>query len=163
VHHYLEQIARLGDTSWRQRETAEKELIIGRQLAVMGVPNSELANGVREVLMAVEKTLASEKGKWLLFAHPQHACELALTGVVDGDLVHAVIDRTFVAGESRWVVDYKTTAPKEKETMAAFISRQKKQYHQQLQTYAELMKLQSDDFPIRKALYFPLIDSWCEL
>jgi len=163
VHQYLEQLARHGQNRWRQRETAEKELIIGRQLAVMGVPNSELANGVRDVIIAVENTLASEKGKWLLSAHPQQACELALTGVVEGELVHKVIDRTFVAEGSRWVVDYKTTTKKNDETLAAFISRQKQQYHQQLQTYAELMKLQSDDLPIRKALYFPLIDDWCEL
>lgn len=163
VHQYLEQIARFGGESWRRRASEEKQRVISRQLSSLGVPNSELPVGIDTVSAAVEATLASERGQWILAAHPEHACELALTGVVDDELVHAVIDRTFVFAGERWIIDYKTSSPNTGETKAVFVRRQQKQYAGQMRMYSRLLRLQTTDLPIRTALYFPLLDGWCEL
>ena len=163
VHQYLEQLARFGPDSWRQREQRQQQRILGRQLSGLGVPGSELSAAVDGVIEAVEKTLASPRGRWLLEAHTEPACELPLTGVVDDKLIHAVIDRTFVSAGERWIIDYKTSRPGKGESVDAFMVRQQQQYRSQMLTYRRLLELQKDSVPIRAALYFPMIDGWCEL
>ena len=163
VHQYLEQLARFGPVRWQQQSPAVKQRNLGRQLSSLGVPESGLLSAVADVITAVEKTLASEKGCWILASHPEQACELPLTGMVDGKLVHAIIDRTFVDRGERWIVDYKTSSPAKGESAAAFMTKQQQQYRQQMQTYRRLLQLQDDRLPVHAALYFPLIDGWCEL
>lgn len=163
VHQYLEQLARFGTDSWRQRDEGQKQHILGRQLSRLGVPGSELTAAIDRVMESVEKTLASSRGRWILSPHSEQACELQLTGVVANKLIHAVIDRTFVAAGERWIIDYKTSEPGEKESAAAFMTRQQQQYRSQMLTYKCLLELQNGRLPIRAALYFPLTDGWCEL
>lgn len=163
VHQYLEQIARFGSNSWRQRDAEKTGRVVARQLSRFGVPGSELAAAVDCVISAVERTLVGDRGRWLLASHPEQACELPLTGVLDGQLIHAVVDLTFVADGERWIVDYKTSAPSDGESVAAFMERQLQQYRHQMLTYRRLLQLQNDRLPVRAALYFPLFDGWCEL
>lgn len=163
VHQYLDQFARLGSDNWRKQDEAQRQRILGRQLSRLGVPGAELSAAVNCVIEAVDKTERSAKGRWLLASYSQQACELPLTGVLESKVVHAVIDRTFIADGVRWIVDYKTSSPAADESEDAFMGRQQRQYLQQMSTYSRLMSLQNDAYPIRAALYFPLIDGWCEM
>ncbi|NOY13741.1 MAG: hypothetical protein GXP51_08705, partial [Deltaproteobacteria bacterium] len=102
--------------------------------------------------------------RWILHNHTDSACELALTGLVDGKLTHAIIDRTFVdAAGIRWVIDYKVSTPQPGESEAAFFSRKLEQYRGQLESYQQLLRALHPETEIKAALYFPLIDGWCEL
>ncbi|OEU71360.1 MAG: hypothetical protein BA864_04995 [Desulfuromonadales bacterium C00003093] len=163
VHQYLERIARFGPEVWSRQSETEREKILGRQLSALGVPFSEVPGSTARVVAAVERTRNSERGKWLLSPHAEHDCELPLTGVVAGELIHAVIDRTFVADGRRWIVDYKTSSPKAGETEAAFLQREREHYRRQMSTYLQLMNNYDQRYPVRTALYFPLLDGWCEL
>jgi ATP-dependent exoDNAse (exonuclease V) beta subunit len=85
--------------------------------------------------------------------------------MVDGQLVHATIDRTFVDADGRrWVVDYKTSAPAPGELPERFMAREMERYAGQLRLYAALLgQLMADGRQVRAALYFPVFDGWREL
>ncbi len=161
VHQHLERLVGRGQVSWTQLDTGQKQQMLDRQLSSLGVPASELSTSRQLVQQAVDQTLASERGRWLLASYPQQACELALSGIVAGELLHAIIDRTFIADGIRWIVDYKTSAPAAAESIEAFLRREQEQYRSQLKAYARLFELKGAAEPIRTALYFPLIDGWC--
>jgi ATP-dependent exoDNAse (exonuclease V) beta subunit len=108
-------------------------------------------------------TLASPRGRWILNSHQRAACELALTGLVNGRLTHAIIDRTFIADGERWVIDYKTSSPRAGETQSAFLLREAEHYRGQMDSYAALLRAMEPEYRVRAALYFPLIDAWREL
>jgi hypothetical protein len=74
--------------------------------------------------------------------------------------VHRVIDRTFVAGGVRWIVDFKT-GRHEGGDVEAFLDRERERYAGALETYARLVRA-LDPRPIRLALYHPLVRGWRE-
>jgi len=162
VHLYLEKLARHGQGIWRDRERGEHERDIARQLMAAGVRGAELEPACSRVAQAVEGCLASARGCWLLKPHSEHACELPLSGILDGQLVHAVIDRTFVSDGVRWIVDYKSSTPHAGESHGAFLKREGEHYEKQLGMYAKLFSAAAEGLPIRCALYFPLVDGWFE-
>lgn len=164
VHNLLEQIAKQGLELWNAAGSQQRKLVAGRQLGALGVPAAEQESAVARTLQAVQKTLKSERGCWILHDHPDSACELALTGLVDGKLTHAIIDRTFVDERGIcWVIDYKISSPKAGESEAAFFTRKLEQYRGQLESYRQLLQALNPETDIKAALYFPLIDGWCEL
>jgi ATP-dependent exoDNAse (exonuclease V) beta subunit len=164
VHSLLEQIATQGVETWQRSDMTQRQLVVARQLGALGVPLVEQKAASARVFQALQQTLAGDRGRWLLARHPHAECELALTGMVNGKLIHAVIDRTFVTADGvRWVIDYKTSAPQTGETMGTFYRREADHYQGQLVAYKELLKALDMAHEIKMALYFPLIDGWCEL
>ncbi len=162
IHSLLERITTFGVADWSDDKKGHLEDKLRNSLSRYGVANADLDSSVQKVLIAMDKTLTSPRGRWILESHPEQRSELPLTGVVNGTLIHAVIDRTFVADGYRWIIDYKTSLPREDETELEFLQREAEHYREQLDTYAQLLALQSDRLPIRTALYFPMIDGWYE-
>ena len=132
------------------------------ELAELGVPRELRAAATERVASALQRTLADERGRWLLdAAHAGSATELALTGRVAGEVVRVVIDRTFVdASGVRWIVDYKTSRH-EGAGLEAFLDSEQERYRPQLERYAALMRRRSPE-PVRLGLYFPLLGAWRE-
>jgi ATP-dependent helicase/nuclease subunit A len=160
VHRELQRIARDGS-----RPDVPDERVRTRwkhELAELGVP-AELRDGaVERVASAVERTLAHDRGLWLLDAnHRESATELALTGRIGSDVVRVVVDRTFVdAAGVRWIVDYKTSRH-EGAGLAEFLDSEQERYRPQLERYAALMRKLGPE-PVRLGLYFPLLGGWRE-
>lgn len=164
VHNLLEMLVKRGLETWGAIAEEQRKQSIARQLATLGVPALEHGNAVQSTIDAIQKTLGSECGRWILADHQESACELALTGLVDGKLTHAIIDRTFIDEKgARWVIDYKVSAPGAGDSQTAFFNKQSEQYRGQLLSYRQLFQQLEPDREIRIALYFPLIDGWCEL
>jgi ATP-dependent exoDNAse (exonuclease V) beta subunit len=163
MHRQLENIAKLGEQSWRAVGRKKTEADLSRSLMALGINGKELESHCRKIYSALDRCLNSQRGRWILTPHEQHASELPLSGVVDGRVVRAVIDRTFIAEGSRWVIDYKTSIPQPGEALEAFFRREAEQYKKQLNTYVQLFELSNEGLPVRPALYFPLIDGWYEL
>ncbi len=164
VHKMLEQITRQGDDSWLGIEPSQQEQMLKRQLLRFGVPAQELDPALKRIRDAVDQTLASRRGQWLLQSHPEEACELELSGHIDGQLLHAVIDRTFVDDSGiRWIVDYKTSTPRPAESMTTFLQRETEHYRAQLFGYSRLMTAMEPGREVRSALYFPLLDHFVEV
>ncbi len=163
VHQQLEMISRFGHDYWFQNMAEHGGEFIRSRLRQMGVADEQLDASVKRVECAVEQVLASPKGRWILTPHPQHASEYPVTGVVNGQLIHASIDRTFVADGVRWIIDYKSSMPNRKESLDAFTARERDRYQAQLQVYIDLFKNLDKDACVRAALYFPMVDCWYEL
>ena len=109
----------------------------------------------------IENTLSCHVGRWLLARHPDAHSEMAITRVENDEAKTYVIDRTFAdeGAGIRWVIDFKTSEPRDEETVAEFTQRECDSYQRQLLTYAELLSLYPWErhLPIKVALYFPAI------
>ena len=131
------------------------------RLAAEGVPPSKLDEAVERVEAAIEATLSDERGRWILSAHDDSRSEFPLSGLLDGEMRHFVIDRTFVDENGvRWIIDYKTSSH-EGGQLDAFLDNERERYQEQLEHYAALMR-RLDDREIRLGLYFPLLGGWRE-
>jgi ATP-dependent exoDNAse (exonuclease V) beta subunit len=118
-------------------------------------------SAIERVAAALTATLDDARGRWLLEAHTDGRAEFALSGLIGGRIVNAVIDRTFVADHVRWIVDYKTGSHSGSDA-DSFLDQECERYRGQLETYALLMRA-LDPRPIRLGLYFPLLRAWREL
>ena len=132
------------------------------ELAELGVPVERRTHALERVVTALQRTLNDPRGQWLLFdRHPSAESELALGGLVGGEIVNIVIDRTFVDDDGvRWVVDYKTSSH-EGSGLEAFLDREQQRYRAQLERYAVLAAHLGPE-PVRLGLYFPLLSAWRE-
>ncbi|MDM7323239.1 MAG: 3'-5' exonuclease, partial [Gammaproteobacteria bacterium] len=162
VHRLLEHIAREGLEGWSAERLHRAEPALRRSLRELGVAERMLDEAIARVVRAVEGSLADPRGRWILAAHEDARCEWALAGVIGGIPVSAVIDRSFIDGNTRWIIDYKTAEPAAGETLADFLDRQQEHYRPQLEGYADLLTALDPDRPVRLGLYFPLLGGWRE-
>lgn len=159
VHLQLERIAGQGFSYWSEER---RKPDIRSFLAAAGIAESLLEQATEKVCRAVGVCLGSSRGRWVLEPHPGAGCELPLSGVVDGVVVHAVIDRTFIDAGRRWIIDYKSSSPAIGESLKVFLGREARRYKEQLRTYARLFSAMDEPYPVSIALYFPLINGWYE-
>lgn len=163
IHQLLESIARDGLAAWPVERLKAEQPLWTLRLGQWGIAASRLSVAADKVLQALQQTLQGERGRWLLGEQEQSQCELALSGMVEGQLVHAVIDRTFLDRQGvRWIVDYKTSTPSN-EDKEAFLTAEGEHYREQLAIYRRLFEAMEPLREVRTALYFPLIDGWWEL
>src|SRR5262249_43047522 len=103
-----------------------------------------------------------ERGRWILDStHRDQHSEYALHSIIEGNLVHCIIDRTFLdAQQRRWIIDYKTTKPNVGEASSDFLVRAKTLHQPQLEMYARVWQ-QMDPRPVHLGLYFPVFGGWC--
>jgi ATP-dependent exoDNAse (exonuclease V) beta subunit len=161
VHRTLQAIAQDGLARWDAARVGGLHDAFARDLRSLGVPEEQLSSALERVERALVSALADPRARWVLGAHAQAACELALTGVLDGELVDVVIDRTFVDENGvHWIVDYKTGVH-EGADLEGFLDNEQARYQEQLERYAALLR-QTGAQPIRVALYFPLLRGWRE-
>ncbi len=152
AHKYMEMLATTDLALWdaarlQQCQPAMQKWLI--QQAHAAVPAQQ---GAAQVLAALQATLNSEAGRWVLQPHAHAVSELSLMQAQEEEAqssVHNhVIDRTFVENGVRWIVDYKLTQLDENIdfTEAA------KQHRPQLERYAGLFA--NEGLPIKKAVLF---------
>ncbi len=160
VHATLARIATEGVEGWDRERVAAMRPALRGALATEGVGGAELEAAVERAVAALEATVGDPRGRWLLARHPEAGSEVALAGLLDGQIVHCTLDRTFVDGGVRWIVDYKIAAH-EGGDLEGFLAAEWERYRPQLARYATLMA-RLDDRPIRIALYHPLLGGWRE-
>lgn len=160
THAWLQRIAEQGLERWTAQRLAQSRPGIERALRQLGVAEESLDQAAGRVLAALSRTLADERGRWLLGPQTAAACEMRLTGVIDGRVRDAVIDRTFVDAEGvRWIIDYKTGGH-EGGDVEAFLDQEVVRYRTQLAGYAALFPQDAARGALRLALYFPLLAGW---
>lgn len=164
IHELFERIAREGLARWSAGTMPVDGKALREDLISRGIPRGRADACLERVLSTIERTLGSTRGRWILDSHQNAACELALTGLINGLPVHAVIDRTFVDEHGIcWVIDYKTSLPGKEESVETFMARERERYRAQLDDYRRLLVLDNPRRCVRAALYFPMIDGWCEI
>ena len=162
VHLWLERIANDGPDQWSEIDIRKSSELFRVQLGAQGVPHARLQHCAATVETCLINTLGSDRGRWLLEDHPDAKSELAINGMIDGKLVRATIDRTFVDQTgNRWVIDYKTSAPpSDGMDRESFLLEEKVRYQDQLWVYLKLIRQLYPGQPACAALYFPLFDGW---
>ncbi len=160
VHEALE---KFGRTSLPEAaELPQLRARLESRLQALGVEGESARAGAERALTALRATLADARGRWLFDpAHRDAHSELELTGLRGAHIVNAVIDRTFIDGGIRWVVDFKTS-PHEGAGLDSFLDDEVRRYTAQLQRYAHLARELGPE-PVRAGLYFPLLGAWREV
>ena len=154
MHRWLEIIAD-NISEWTIDEVKNRSDLIAQLLLAEGVSQTELRNGLEEVLKHLELTLDCSTGQEILSAYDESASELAIEREEDTQVKFYIIDRTFVDAEgTRWIVDYKTSH-KDQLSLEDFLVAQKQEYQKQLENYAQLMSA-LETRPIKLMLYFTL-------
>ncbi len=170
IHEWLAKIADEGVAKWDVAKISTIGPTIAQRLASLGIFEAAQAQAVNDVKTQLQACLKSPRGRWLLSPHAQAKSEWQLAGNINGNIIHATIDRSFVDEKGvRWIVDYKTTAPIAGEDMQVFLDGQQQQYARQLDQYATLVSMLEPPLTdtrkeqiIMLALYFPLADQWVQ-
>jgi ATP-dependent exoDNAse (exonuclease V) beta subunit len=162
VHRALDRIARNGVPHWEQLGEAGQRARLGSLLRELGTPRSRLDDGVERALAAIRSTLGDARGRWAIEgAHADARSEHDVAAWIDGRLVSATLDRTFVDEKGvRWIVDFKTGVH-EGGNLREFLDAEVERYRPQMDRYAKIMR-RLDDRPLRVGLYFPLLRAWRE-
>jgi hypothetical protein len=123
--------------------------------------SADLVSAERRVRTALLNTLADDRGRWILRGRSSSNNEYALSAVFDSARQSIKVDRTFVEGETRWLVDYKTS-DQEGTITESYLREQIDKYREDLQRYAKILKA-FDGRDVKGGLYFPLLQRWCEV
>ncbi|MFQ5509702.1 MAG: PD-(D/E)XK nuclease family protein, partial [Leptospirillia bacterium] len=168
AHRVLRRIAEDGPDAWNEDRVKRVRPGIVSALAGLGMSEGLLNNAAERVESVILKTLASDRGRWLLGPREAAENELAVSGVqtgpevAPGQVVRRAIDRTFIDNGVRWIIDYKTGGH-EGGRVDEFLDEQVRRHRPQLEGYAELMHgLQAggEPLPIRLGLFFPALSGW---
>ncbi|MGP1613763.1 MAG: proline dehydrogenase family protein, partial [Pollutimonas bauzanensis] len=157
AHAWLERIGKEGIDAWSVERVDGSLPIFRKQLSRAGLVGAAVDAATQVLRDTLAATLASPKGRWLLWAARAHR-EWSLLDV-SGRV--SVIDLA-ISQEQDWlVVDYKTGVPQGGETRDAFAGRMRERYREQIERYcAHVSAL--DGRPARGALYFPRADVWVD-
>ena len=165
VHEALERIADEGAEKWPEARIQGLAALMRTRLVEEGVAEQRLDAGVADALLALERTLADGRGRWLLAGNLEDAhSEHSLASIEKSGRMRQVrIDRTFVVDGCRWIVDFKLSRH-EGGDLEAFLDEERERYRDQLEGYAEMWRRRGGDGAreIRLGLYFPLIGGWRE-
>jgi ATP-dependent exoDNAse (exonuclease V) beta subunit len=132
---------------------------IRRALMHAGASPLDLEAGAQRVRQALALIRASRRGRWILEPHEDAESEYAVTGIVKGEVVRGLVDRTFIDQGVRWIIDFKTSEH-EGGNLEVFLDEQQRRYRDQMERYAHIMESLGN--PVRLGLYFPLLDEWRE-
>jgi ATP-dependent exoDNAse (exonuclease V) beta subunit len=132
---------------------------IRRALMHAGVSPLDLEAAAQRVRQALARIRASRRGRWILEPHEDAHSEYAVTGVVHGEVVRGLVDRTFIHDGVRWIIDFKTSEHQGGK-LDEFLDEQQRRYRDQMERYASVLAPLGN--PVRLGLYFPLFDEWRE-
>lgn len=145
IHACLEKISILGADKWNITTLSEQKPLWKKQLLELGLPESELDTSLTKIEKTITNVLNNPEAQWILDpTHKEAHSEFPITSIIDNEIRHFVIDRTFIDEKgTRWIIDYKTGTP-DKKTIAL--------YQAQLELYAKALSHLSKQ-PIKTALY----------
>ncbi|MCY3777541.1 MAG: DNA helicase UvrD, partial [Candidatus Aminicenantes bacterium] len=125
-----------------------------------GLDGRKLDEALSRAVSALKNVVGDDRGRWILSRHQDDQREYALSAVVQGRVRRYVLDRTFVAGGTRWIIDYKT-GTHTGGSPELFLDNEQERYRAQLESYGGVIQ-SVDSRPIRLALYFPMLPGWRE-
>ena len=104
AHRYMELIAKQGIQNWPLNRIAPLASAMQYWLQQRGHDNQTAKTATSQIINALQTTLKSTSGQWILQAHQSVQSEYALTS---NDGTQHVIDRTFIENDTRWIIDFK--------------------------------------------------------
>jgi ATP-dependent exoDNAse (exonuclease V) beta subunit len=162
VHRLLQLIAEQGPEAWMAAGgMAGRVNWCRRQLLSEGVQGARADSIISVTSRAIRNCLDSERGNWILESREEAESEYALTAVLNGQPRNLVLDRIFFEDGNCWIIDYKTSSHSGGD-LEGFLQNETDRYREQMQRYREAVAI-NENRPIRTALYFPLLDRFCEV
>ena len=152
VHAFVQRMKGVG-------ESGPDGSAIRRALMHAGVSPLDLEAAAQRVRQALARIRVSRRGRWILESHEDSHSEYAVTGVVNGEVVRGLVDRTFIDAGVRWIIDFKTSEHQGGK-LEEFLDEQQRRYRDQMERYARILAPLGN--PVRLGLYFPLLDEWRE-
>lgn len=161
IHRALQNLVGVANTDNAQTWQHTQQLFWHVYLKQNGWQIEEITHAIKKISHAIHNTLHDAQGLWLLSNdHQQSACELAIThkqgNHIDLKLRENIIDRTFIAEGTRWIIDYKSSEPSNGQTVAEFKQQETVVYKAQLARYKACFAELGEE-KIKTALYFPLL------
>ena len=153
VHRILQEM-------WYPEKVVINDQLIRGALSHEGVSGENLEKALLQVKVAIKNTLEDPRGRWVLSQHGEDQREYALTAVTKDGVRRFILDRTFVQGDQRWIVDYKTSTHLGSD-LDDFLDSELKRYRSKMEMYARVIRA-IDSRPIFLGLYFPLLKGWRE-
>ena len=161
VHELLKRASQGGAAAWGSDRINSAAGIVRAELLRLGVSPADVPKAEAQVLRALTNSLRSERGQWIMRAHPEARSESPLAGRIQDRLISGTIDRMFRDEQGRfWIIDYKTSEH-QGSRLEKFLNEEQRRYRPQLERYALLMSRLVEG-PISLGLYFPLLDAWRE-
>ncbi len=161
MHDELDRLARLGAAA--ADDLPARSAVCEARLLEQGIAAEPARTTAQRILARLTQLVREPRAQWLLFGpHRSAASEVPLSGMIDGTLRNAVLDRMFVdAGGTRWIIDYKTGAH-EGTGLDQFIASEMQRYAPQMALYQRLAAALGPE-PVRAALYFPWLGELREM
>ena len=125
-----------------------------------GLDGEKLEEAVSRSVSALRNSIRDDRGRWILSQHEHDEREFELSTETRGRFRRYIVDRTFVDGGKRWIIDYKTGAHIGG-YLEGFLDNEQQRYRAQLEGYASVIQ-SMDSRPIYLGLYFPLLQGWRE-
>ena len=158
IHRELQRIVEEGLKEWESVPLESRRSRWAWALRERGLTEDFLPEAMRQLELALQQTLSSSAGRWILAPHAQGVAEYNLVSKEANSLRQHSIDRSFVDEQhQRWIIDYKSTEPRAGESLPAFLERMRKNYLAQLQRYCGLFQALEPTRTIRYGLFFPLL------
>ncbi len=156
THTYLQLVAEQGLAHWEMHIQTQFKTVQGaiqRWFRQRGYQEAEQRTASSRVAALLTTTLQSEDGLWALQPHLHAASELAIDSLTSPlgqgcTSSKKVIDRTFVAEGTRWIIDYKSMPVTANDDLPAVAAR----FAPQLAAYATLFA--HEHLLIRTAILF---------
>ena len=140
THRYLEAIANDGVDTWSVSRIAGLPATAARTLRQQGHTASDADVAAKQIIHAVTTMLESDTGRWILKPRAGAASEIPMSSLdpkAPAAFQHHIIDRMFIDGGIRWIIDYKTFCSCDVVTEDQLRSRAFS-YQPQLERYAAL-------------------------
>ncbi|MFL6446097.1 MAG: UvrD-helicase domain-containing protein [Bryobacteraceae bacterium] len=161
VHQFLKRASDSNDPLWLAQPSRALEALVREELARLGVRASQQGEAAGRVMKALQNTLSSKRGKWILRSANDAHSEWPLEGIIGDKLITGTVDRAFRDEEGRfWIIDFKTSEHRGG-NLEYFLGEEQRRYRSQMENYATLVSRLVEG-PIWLGLYFPLLDAWRE-
>ncbi|MFZ3088287.1 MAG: DNA helicase, partial [Methylotenera sp.] len=160
AHRYMEIIAQQGLAAWPSSRIALLLPAMRHWLRQQGHAGDAALEAAAIVERLLVTSLSSEDGQWALKARDAAEVELAMTNVLGDAVKNHIVDRTFIEGNIRWIIDYKTVELP-MDASQDMLKSTAENYRTQLETYASLFE--NEGLQVKCAIFFMHIGKLVQL
>lgn len=156
VHALMMHLSYLDAKIWLVHHDKLCDMIITKHQSCYANIDPQSAKRDFDTLRSLAHRLIQDpRARWILRTdHIAAASEMLISSINDHGLYqHHIIDRSFIADQKRWIIDYKTSPIHDAQSAMEYAG-------EQLQTYANAMSRQNQDFKIMLGIYQPLTGFW---
>ena len=156
LHRLFETIVKQGLDGWDEGKVDQMTPALEAALMAEGMSPLNLEVTVEKGVRALKNILKDQAGRKILRRYEHEEAEYALTFKDNRNFRTRIVDRTYVDDEGiRWIIDYKT-GERTGGNVEGFFKQEVERYRPQLESYEQLIRLEGETRPIKKALYYPL-------